>query len=82
MNHRGWLKRSNKKDVETRAHCIWCNADFSVANGGKRDVTKHMNTDQHQRNAKAKVGQKSVLEFSGKKYLMNFQISIELFVFT
>lgn len=78
---RGWLTRSDKKDGATRAKCIWCNSDFSVANGGKRDVMKHMKTDQHTKNANAKVAQKSVVEFRGEKFLLIFKISIDLLDF-
>lgn len=46
---RGWLRKSDKKDGEYRAKCIWCNSDFSVANGGKYDVMKHMRTETHKK---------------------------------
>lgn len=72
---RGWLRKSDRKDGESRAKCIWCNYDFSVASGGKYDVNKHLRCEQHKKNANAKVTQKSVAEFCGENlsfFLLHF----------
>lgn len=65
--YKGWLRKSDKKDAESRAKCLWCNSDFSVASGGKNDVKRHLQSDKHTKNANAKVAQKSVVQFCGKK---------------
>lgn len=63
---RGWLARSNRTDGATRARCIWCSSDFSVAHGGKNDVTKHMRSDQHKKIVTARAAQKPCTEYRGK----------------
>lgn len=45
---KGWLAPSKAKDNLFRASCVWCNSDFSIGGGGKRDVQKHMQTKKHQ----------------------------------
>lgn len=65
---KGWLRKSDKKDWATRAKCIWCNADFSVANGGKHDVIKHLKSNTHKQIANARIGQKSIAEYSGENF--------------
>ena len=55
IQFRGWLRKSDKPDGATRAKCIWCNSDFSVASGGKYDVTRHMKSESHKKIAVNKV---------------------------
>lgn len=63
---KGWLRKSDKPNCQTRAKCIWCNSDFSVANGGLYYVRKHMGSEEHRNIAKARLKQKSFVDYAGK----------------
>lgn len=78
---KSWLRKSDRPDGATRAKCIWCNSDFSVASGGKYDVKKHMNNAEHKKIANARLQQKSMADYSGIFLLIHFLLQIiNLFV--
>lgn len=42
-----WVKEV--KENKSRAFCSLCSKDFGIAHGGKHDVMKHSNTEDHKR---------------------------------
>lgn len=51
---KGWEQTPEFKDWlapvssnQSKAKCLWCNSEFSVANGGKSDVTGHSKSKKH-----------------------------------
>lgn len=78
---KAWLRKSDKPNGATRAKCIWCNSDFSVASGGIYDVKRHMNGADHKKIAEARLKQKSVVDFTGKNLQVIFLLQFNnLFV--
>lgn len=77
---RGWL--TQVKDNVSRARCSWCNADFSIAHGGKNDIVKHMRTKKHQEVVKSKLTTKPVIDCFGKFfYILKFVLHVIIFLF-
>lgn len=68
-----WIAASTKPDGLTRAFCRWCASDFSIAHGGKKDVTSHMNCKKHQDILKSRSTTRPTIECMGEIFC-NFSI--------
>ena len=54
----------------TYAHCSLCNSDFSVAHGGRSNITSHISGKIHKRNCEAASSLASITSLSSHKRLM------------
>lgn len=68
-----FLKKSNKKNAtDSDVHCDLCNCEFSLANAGKTDIEKHLQTIKHKKALQSVSSSRTMTQFfasSGDKGL-------------
>ena len=64
---------------ESHAHCSFCKSDFSVANGGRTDVLKHIGTDSHQKKKNSVTATKCNEIYTVPFYRLRFRTSKHAF---
>lgn len=57
----GFIKKADNN--ECKAFCTLCSTQFSIANGGRRDIMQHIETNRHQYCIKAGSSNKKVSDF-------------------
>lgn len=57
-----FIVASKKGEIHV-AHCIYCNAEFSICHGGKSDISQHLKTRAHATNSQRVCEQKSITKF-------------------
>lgn len=64
---KGWL--TSVGSDESRAKCLWCNSEFSVAHGGRNDAMAHSKRNKHLEIVASKIATPPVHQFFGIYYI-------------
>lgn len=62
------VKAKNKSSSDVQ--CNWCNCVFSIANGGKSDIEKHLISTKHQKSEQVQSATQSISGFASR---INYQ---------